>query len=155
MKLEYINPFVEAAYETLSQYINDGSLKSGDVALRKDISSMSGIAVILTLVDSVAGNIVIDLDKQTADNIVGLMNEGHDVSEDVYYSTLKELVNLIGGLYVTKLYKLGFNLGVTPPMIIKGNDVDFVISESEALHVELSSSIGILNVLVSIAFYNE
>ena len=156
MIIDYINPFVDASYEILSQYIKDGSLKSSDISLSSNISSVSGIAAIIGLTNDICGNVVIELDMATSDKIVFMMNDNKEgLSEDIYYSTMKELVNLIGGLSVTKLEKSGFNVGLTPPMIIKGENVEYIISDSEALHVRLESSIGIFDVLVAIVSYKE
>ncbi len=154
MIIDYINPFVDASYEILSQYIKDGSLKSSDISLSSNISSVSGIAAMIGLTNDIRGNVVIELDMETADKIVFMMNDNKEgLSEDIYYSTMKELVNLIGGLSVTKLEKYGFNVGLTPPMIIKGENVEYIISDSEALHVRLESSMGVFDVLVAIVSY--
>ncbi len=150
MQLEYINAFVDASYEIFGRYIKDGSLKVGDVSLRDSILSVSGLAAIIGLTNEANGNVLISFDELTSDEVVAIMNEKReDFSEELYYSTVRELANLIAGLAVTKLEKNGFDIGVTPPMIVRGLDVRYVTSESEALHVKLESSVGVLNVLVS------
>ncbi len=151
MQLEYINAFVDASCEIFGQYIKDGSLKVGDVSLRDSVLSVSGLAAIIGLTDEVNGNVLISFDEITSDKLVVMMSSRIEAnSEDIYYSAVRELVNLVAGLAVTKLEKMGFNIGVTPPMIVRGDDVRYITLESEALHVKLESSIGILNVLVAV-----
>ncbi len=151
MQLEYINAFVDASCEIFGRYIEDGSLKVGDISLRDSILSVSGLAAIVGLTNEANGNVLISFDEKTSDEIVAVMNKGpKDCSEDLYYSTVRELANLVAGLAVTKLETMGFNIGITPPMIVRGLDVRYVTSESEALHVKLESSIGVLNVLVAV-----
>lgn len=151
MQLEYINAFVDASCEIFGRYIEDGSLRVGDISLRDSILSVSGLAAIIGLTNQANGNVLISFDEETSDEIVATMNgEPHNCSEDIYYSTIRELVNMVAGLAVTKLETMGFDIGVTPPMVVRGLDVRYVTSESEALHVKLESSIGVLNVLVAV-----
>ncbi len=156
MQLEYINAFVDASCEIFGRYIKDGSLKVGDISLKDSVLSVSGLAAIIGLTNEASGNkasgnVLISFDEKTSDEVVAVMNGKREtLTEDVYYSTVRELANLVAGLAVTKLEKVGFNIGITPPMIVRGLDVRYVTSESEALHVKLESSIGVLNVLVAV-----
>lgn len=156
MKLDYIRPFTDASNEILRNYIKDG-VKTSSLTLKGDFINTSGIIATVTLSKDIVGCFILDLEEETAKKIVDLMNY-NKVKKDIdelFLSTLKELTNLIAGLSVTKLYKYGYDVDISPPIIMKSKSLEFPICNSEFLHIKLDTSIGNFNILVAIESEKE
>lgn len=150
MRFEFINPFAEASHEVLSAYIED-EMRTSDILLRDGFSEVAGVGVILGLMGDAKGNVLIDMTEETACKVASKMN-GSDIFNfnELARASIKELVNQISGLAVTKLEKENFDMGVTPPIVIHGKKIDYDAFKKESLHVRLETSLGDIDILVAI-----
>lgn len=156
MRLEYIKPFTEAAYEIFASYIVDGSIDVSNIVLEDGFVPVSGVALTSTLSGDVVGNIVIDMPVDPALSVVELMGDGQaDMSNKLTVSTLQELLNLIAGLFVTKLESSGINVNISPPTVVYGQNAKIFTISFEALHIKINTSIGGFDVLVAIESEKE
>ncbi|NPV02342.1 MAG: chemotaxis protein CheX [Brevinematales bacterium] len=152
MRIEYINPFVEAAFDILNEVL-DTSVKRGQLYLKKLGESMKGIAVVIGVTGQVTGRIVFDMTEDTAVKITSkLNNEEFKEFHDMAKSTIAELANMITGRAVTKLEKEGLAFNFTPPTIITGTNLNIYEgnSEMEALIIPIDTGLGIVE--INIAF---
>lgn len=155
MRLDYIKPFVEASNEILSNYIKDG-IKTSDINLQGEFLKVSGIATVVALSNDIVGHVIIDMAEDTACKVVSLMSGSSMRDFDkLSLSTLQELINLIAALAVTKLESDGYDVRISPPVIVRGKDAEVSISESEFLHIKIDTSIGDLNILVTVESEKE
>lgn len=150
MRFEFINPFAEASHEILSNYLKN-EITTSDISLRDGFNKISGVGAILGLNGESTGNVLIDMSEDTACKVASVMN-GTDIYNftSLAMHTIKELVNQISGLAVTKLAKDGFNIGVTPPIIVHGTQIDYQAFKNESLHVRLETSLGNIDILIAI-----
>ena len=140
MRLDYIRPFTDASNEILANYIKDG-IKTSDITLKGDFLNTSGLIAIVALSKDIIGHFLIDMEEETAKKIVSLMNDREIKDIDkLSLSTLQELVNLIAGLSVTKLESDGYDVDISPPVIMKSKNLEVSISDSEFLHIKLDTS---------------
>ena len=64
MRVEYINPFVEAAYSVLSEVLQ-ADIQRGELYLKSAAMPMLGIAAIVGLAGDVEGRVLFDMKVET------------------------------------------------------------------------------------------
>jgi chemotaxis protein CheX len=137
MRVEYINPFVEAAFNVLKEVLST-DVKRGDLYLKSTTMSIMGVAALVGLAGDVEGRVLFDMTKTTALNIAGAMNgEEFSVLDDLAKATITELANMITAQAVTKLHDVGFKFDLTPPALFTGENMEISNREVEALIVPM------------------
>jgi len=137
MRVEYINPFVEAAFNVLKEVLNT-DVKRGDLYLKSTTMSIMGVAALVGLAGDVEGRVLFDMTKETALNIAGAMNgEKFSQLDELSKATIQELANMITAQAVTKLHDLGFKFDLTPPALFSGENMEISDHEVEALIVPM------------------
>jgi chemotaxis protein CheX len=151
MRVEYINPFVEAAFNVLKEVLNT-DVKRGDLYLKSTTMSIMGVAALVGLAGDVEGRVLFDMTKTTALNIAGAMNgEEFSTLDDLAKATITELANMITAQAVTKLHDLGFKFDLTPPALFTGENMEISNREVEALIVPMElSATGKIEINVAI-----
>ncbi|UTC61539.1 chemotaxis protein CheX [Treponema sp. OMZ 788] len=150
MRVEYINPFSEAAYNILSQVLNE-EVKRGDLYLKSTCMPVMGVAAIVGLAGDVEGRVIFDMTLDTALKIASSMN-GEELTEfdELARATITELANLITAQAVTKLHDLGFKFDLTPPALFTGENMKISNNDIEALIVPMSAPQGKVEINVAI-----
>jgi chemotaxis protein CheX len=137
MRVEYINPFVEAAFNVLKEVL-DTDVKRGELYLKSTTMSIMGVAALVGLAGDVEGRVLFDMTKETALNIAGAMNgEEFSALDELAKATITELANMITAQAVTKLHDLGFKFDLTPPALFSGENMEISNREVEALIVPM------------------
>jgi chemotaxis protein CheX len=152
MRIEYINPFVEASFDILNEVLQT-NVKRGQLYLKKLGESMKGVAVVIGIVGNLKGRIVFDMTEDTALKIVSKLNNGEEfkVFDEMARSTVGELANMITGRSVTKLEKERLAFNFTPPTIITGENLNiYEFADMEALIIPIDTGMGIVE--INIAF---
>jgi chemotaxis protein CheX len=152
MRVEYINPFVEAAFNVLKEVLGS-DVKRGDLYLKSTTMSIMGVAALVGLAGDVEGRVLFDMTKETALAVSGAMNgETFTVMDEMAKATIQELANMITAQAVTKLHDLGFKFDLTPPALFTGDNMEVSNNlKVEALIVPMElDSIGKIEVNVAI-----
>lgn len=150
MRVEYINPFVEAAYNILSEVLG-GEIKRGELYLKSSSMPVMGVAALVGLAGDVEGRVIFDMSLETAMKIASQMNQEQlKEFDDLAKATITELANMITAQAVTKLHDLGFRFDLTPPALFTGQNMEISDHEVEALIVPMESSQGRVEVNVAI-----
>jgi chemotaxis protein CheX len=139
MRVEYINPFVESAFNVLKEVMNTG-VKRGEIYLKPTSMSIMGVAGLVGLAGDVEGRVLFDMTKETALFIAGAMNgENFSTLDELAKATIQELANMITAQAVTKLHELGFKFDLTPPALFTGDNMEVStnLGEVEALIVPM------------------
>jgi chemotaxis protein CheX len=133
MRVEYINPFVEATFNILKEVLNT-DVKRGELYLKESSMRIMGVAAIVGLAGDVEGRVLFDMTKDTALKVAGAMNGGETFTslDDMVKATITELANMITAQAVTKLHELGFKFDLTPPALFSGENMEI----SNTLKVE-------------------
>jgi chemotaxis protein CheX len=151
MRVEYINPFVEAAYNILKE-VTQTEVKRGDLYLKNASMKIMGVAALVGLAGDVEGRVLFDMTKETALKVVSIMNGGEKFAslDEMAKATITELANMITGQAITKLHELGFKFDLTPPALFSGDNMEISNTmEVEALIVPMElASIGTIEVNV-------
>ncbi len=151
MRVEYINPFSEAAYNILSQVLPEEEIKRGDLYLKSTCMPVMGVAAIVGLAGDVEGRVIFDMTMPTALKIASAMNS-EDLKEfdELARATITELANLITAQAVTKLHDLGFKFDLTPPALFSGDNMQISNNNIEALIVPMETPHGKVEINVAI-----
>lgn len=154
MRVEYINPFVESAYNVLKEVLNS-EVNRGDLFLKSTSMPVLGVAAVVGLAGDVEGRVLFDMTKETAINIAAAMLEGMDLEkptelDEMGKATITELANMITGQSVTKLHNLGFQFDLTPPAIFTGENMEVSDTGVEALIVPMEIPQGKIEINVAI-----
>ena len=150
MRVEYINPFVETAYNVLKEVLG-GEVKRGDLYLKSTSMPVMGVATLVGLAGDVEGRVLFDMSMETALRIASQMNgEELPVFDELAKATITELANLITAQAVTKLHELGFRFDLTTPALFTGERMEISVQNVEALIVPMITEQGKLEVNVAI-----
>jgi chemotaxis protein CheX len=143
MRVEYINPFVEAAFNVLKEVVNT-DVKRGDLYLKSSTMSIMGVAALVGLAGDVEGRVLFDMTKETALFVASAMNgEEMQVLDEMVKATITELANMITAQAVTKLHDLGFKFDLTPPALFTGENMEISNNlDVEALIVPMELGAG-------------
>jgi chemotaxis protein CheX len=154
MKLELIQPFINAADAVLAQSLQSGT-SMGDVTMEAEVYRRKGVAAVILITGDIEGRVVLDLDSETAARVASLMTGTHvEEAKGMAGDAILELSNLVIGNAVTSLNDLGFHFKVHPPEVHQ-SDHGFPSSEdTEAVVMRLETSCG--PVFLNLALrYNE
>jgi chemotaxis protein CheX len=150
MRIEYINPFVEAAFSILREVLNVDPIR-GELYLKSSSQSILGVAAIVGLAGDVEGRVLLDMTTDTAVSIASAMNmEELKSLDDLGKATINELANMITAQAVTKLHDLGFEFDLTPPAIITGENMEVSDPGVEALIVPVEMPQGKIEINVAV-----
>jgi chemotaxis protein CheX len=143
MRVEYINPFVEAAFNVLKEVLTT-EVKRGDLYLKSTTMQIQGVAALVGLAGDVEGRVLFDMTKETALAVASSMNgEEMTVLDEMVKATITELANMITAQAVTKLHDLGFKFDLTPPALFTGDNMEISNTmEVEALIVPMELGPG-------------
>jgi len=150
MRVEYINPFVEASFNVLKEVLQS-DIGRGELYLKAVSQPILGVATIIGLAGDVEGRVLFDMDKNTALAIASRMN-GEELGQldELAKATITELANMITGQAVTKLFDLGFKFDLTPPAIFTGENMQVTDSGVEALIVPIDTEMGKIEINVAV-----
>ena len=154
MRVEYINPFVESAYNVLKEVLKS-EVNRGELYLKSTSMPVLGVAAIIGLAGDVEGRVLFDMKKDTAIKVANAMLQDMDmdsISElnEMGRATITELANMITGQAVTKLHDLGFKFDLTPPAIFTGENMEISNSNVEALIVPMEIPQGKIEINVAV-----
>jgi len=139
MRVEYINPFVESAFNVLKEVLN-AEVKRGEIYLKPTSMKIMGVAALVGLAGDVEGRVLFDMSRETALYVAGAMNgEEFTNLDELGKATIQELANMITAQAVTKLHDLGFKFDLTPPALFTGDNMEVStnLGEVEALIVPM------------------
>lgn len=150
MRVEYINPFVESAFNVLKEVLNT-DIKRGELYLKSTTMPVLGVAALVGLAGDVEGRVMFDMSKQTALAVASTMNGEQLASfDELAKATITELANMITAQAVTKLHDLGFRFDLTPPALFTGDNMEVSDHEVEALIVPMETPQGKIEINVAI-----
>lgn len=143
MKVEYINPIVEASKNVINQ-ITGFNPSLGQIYKKTIPYSVDSIVVLIGLTGHIQGSINISLNKRLALKIVSAMMGGMEVKEldEIAKSAISELCNMMLGNAATIFYSNNINIDITPPIIMTGTNIQVSQANSVVISVPLNFENG-------------
>jgi chemotaxis protein CheX len=154
MKMELIQPFINAADAVLSQGLS-GTTKVDHLSMEEEAYRRKGVAGMVALTGDIEGRIILDLEPQTAVRVASHY-AGADLpeSDGLIKETIFELANQVVGNAVCALNDQGFHFRVHPPLLLTAENGDKTSEDVEALMICFETSLG--NVFMNVALrYNK
>jgi chemotaxis protein CheX len=149
MKMELIQPFINAADAVLSQGLS-GTTKVGNLSMEEEGYRRKGVAGMVALSGDIEGRIILDLEPQTALRVASHY-AGAELpeSDGLVKETIFELANQVVGNAVSALNDQGFHFRVHPPILLTTEQGDKTSEDVEALMICFETSLG--NVFMNVA----
>ena len=154
MKMELIQPFINAADAVLSQGLQ-GATKVGHLEMDEQGYRRKGVAGMVELSGDIEGRIIVDLDPKTAVRVASHY-AGAELpeSDTLIKETIFELANQVVGNAVSALNDQGFHFRVHPPVLVTSEEGDKSSEDVEALMICFETSLG--SVFMNVALrYNK
>ncbi len=152
MKVEFINPFITATTEVLSQEIGRPlKVDKGSLALMSSYYTSSDITVMIGVTGRVQGVVMYGMNERTAKNIVsGMLKQPVPVMDPMVESAIAEMGNVITGIASRELEKAGFPCTLAPPTLIVGRQVMISTINIKRLQIPLATEFGEIDVSVAL-----
>jgi chemotaxis protein CheX len=148
MKMELIQPFINAADAVLSQGLQS-PMEIGNLSMEEEAYRRKGIAAMVQLSGDIEGRIIFDLDPKTAARMASLFS-GTELPEtdSLVREAVCELANQVIGNAVATLNDQGFHFRVHPPELHTSEHGPKSTEETEALVLcfETSSGSAFMNI---------
>ena len=146
MNVQFLNPFVEAAFEVLAAE-TELEMKRGELKLDRETYITSDVTVIISLVGQIEGNVFFSMDKETALKLASrMMGEKFDEFDMLAQSGVAELGNVITGRAGIKLAKNGYAFNISPPTLIMGAGSTVSTLDYPRLLVPMFGSCGMIHI---------
>lgn len=138
MDVRYINPFIEAS-QRVFQMVTGIKPSLGKVYLKNSPYASDSIAVIVGLTGKIRGQVIISLNIETAKSVASIMMGGVAISvmDELAYSAISELGNMILGNTATILSGRGINVEITPPSLLTGEKIKVSTTGTKTICVPL------------------
>jgi chemotaxis protein CheX len=150
MKMELIQPFINAADAVLSQTLAC-AINVSDISMDEQAYQRRATASMIEITGDIVGRVIFDVEDSTAMKVANVLS-GMEMEPDpqLVRETVAELANMVIGNAVTSLNDQGFSFRVHPP-IEHAALTGFRGSEDiEALVMDFSSPAGsvVMNVAI-------
>ena len=154
MRMELIQPFINAADAVLAATLECRSTRLGNFSMDQEAYRSKGIAAIVTVTGDIEGRIIFDAEPETARRMAGRTMGGEAAgSDEIVREAICELANQVIGNAITSLNDQGFHFKIHPPEVHRGEGLKST-EETEALVMCFETSSG--NVFMNIAMrYNR
>lgn len=150
MKVEYINPFVEAAFSVMEMVLGNRPTK-GELAMQPATFTSQQCNVVCGVTGQVQGQVIYGMSLPVADKIASTMlGQQIKVFDQLAASAIAELGNMISGNAMCKLSENGFICDITPPTIIRGSSVKISTLSIPAIVIPITLEQGELSLTVGI-----
>lgn len=157
MKAEFINPFIMATTEVLSQELGHPlRIDKGPLALMASYYTGNDITVMIGVTGAVQGIVMYGMCERTAKNIVsGMLKQPVPIMTEMVESAIAEMGNVITGIASRELEKAGFPCTLAPPTLISGRGVMISTINIKRLQIPLTTELGDLDVSVALREVNR
>src|SRR5690242_9588483 len=123
MKVEYVNPFVSAAFKVI-ECVMQIKPEKGQLSMRPAASTGQQCNVITGVTGQIEGQIIYGMSLITADKIASVMlGQTIRTFDQLAASAIGELGNMVTGNASMLLAEAGFRCDITPPSIVRGSNV--------------------------------
>ncbi len=138
MNIEYINPFIEASQTVLKQ-IASLDAKLGKVYIKDSPYKSEDLIIMVGLTGKIRGQAIFSMTRKLGMSIASSMMMGMPVTEfdDLSKSAISELANMILGNAATLLYNRGFNIDITPPSLLMGENLQITPNKMKTICIPL------------------
>lgn len=149
MRVEFIDPFVRAGFSALEMFIQDQPTR-GTLYLREPRFTTKQVTIMTGVLGDIEGSALLEMSHETAREIASAMI-GSPVGEmdDMAWSAISELGNIVTGNAVRLLYEAGFKCDITPPSVLYGREIQ-ISNVMPSLVVPIKTRLGDIEIAVAL-----
>jgi chemotaxis protein CheX len=148
MKVEIINPFIQAASEVLEAELGTDP-ERGDIHLRKSAVTTNEVTTVVGVTGQVSGIVLYSMSLATAMSLVSkMMGEEFTEFNALAQSGIGELGNVITGRAGVLLSEAGYQSNITPPALVVGKGTMITTLDLNRLVFPLDTGLGSLEIQV-------
>lgn len=138
MDVKLVNPFIDAFSTVLPQMGFPVPERSGMGLKDKHIASL-GVSVLVGFTKEIRGNVVYNMDEETAKFIASTMMMGMPVAafDEMAQSAISEMANMLTATAATNLAVLGKEVDISTPSLTVGTGASLRISSGQLLTVAM------------------
>ncbi len=157
MKAEFINPFIIATKQVLSQELGRPiSIDIGSLTIQKSSYTALDMTVLIGVTGAVQGIVMFGLSERAVKNFVsGVLGEPVPVIDAMVESAIAEMGNVVTGIASTELEKAGYPCTLAPPTVITGRGVMISTINIQRLQVPLKTDLGDMEISVALRETNK
>jgi chemotaxis protein CheX len=148
MKVEFVNPFLEAATEVLDAELG-GEVQRGTLRLHKTAFTTDEVTAVVGVTGTLRGLVLYSMSQATALRIVSrVMGQEFEEFDAIAQSGIGELGNVITGRASVLLSEAGFPSNITPPALVIGEGTLITTLDLVRLVLPLETDAGALEIQV-------
>ena len=148
MKVEFVNPFLEAASEVLDSELGGEALR-GTLRLHKTAVTTDEVTAVVGVTGTLQGLVLYSMSQATALRIVSrVMGQEFEEFDPIAQSGIGELGNVITGRAGVLLSEAGFPSNITPPALVLGEGTMITTLDLIRLVMPLETDVGHLEIQV-------
>ena len=148
MKVEIVNPFIQAATEVLESELG-GESQRGELRLHKSAVTTDEVTAIVGITGTVMGLVLYSMNETTALAILSrTMNQDFGEFDALAQSGIGELGNVITGRAGVLLSQAGYPSNMTPPAVVVGTGTMVTTLDLNRLVLPLETAVGSLEVQI-------
>ena len=148
MKVEFVNPFIQAATEVLESELGGESLR-GELRLHTSAITTDEVTAIVGVTGTVRGLVLYSMNEATATAIVSrTMNQEFVEFDALAQSGMGELGNVITGRAGALLSEAGYPSNMTPPAVVVGKGTMVTTLDLNRLVLPLETEVGNLEIQI-------
>jgi chemotaxis protein CheX len=148
VKVEFVNPFIQAATEVLESELG-AQAERGNLRLQKSSITTDEVTALVGVTGTVSGMVMYSMSQETALGIVTrLMKQNFADFDALAQSGIGELGNVITGRAGVLLSEAGYPSNITPPALVVGKGTMVTTLDLNRLVFPLETDVGSLEVQI-------
>ncbi len=150
MKVEYINPFVQAATEVLERELGC-TVDQGKMSTTRSAYTTEDVSVLIGVHGEVRGMVLYCLSEKTASNIAAIvLSQEVPELDEFAQSGIAEISNVITGTAGRYLAEAGFSANISPPTLLIGRGTMVSTANLNRLIIPLNTELGAFEVHIAL-----
>jgi chemotaxis protein CheX len=150
MKAEYVNPFLQASFYVLETVLGQRPTQGEPVVQATTFPSQQ-CSVVCGVSGQIHGQVIYGMSLLTADKIASTMlGQRIKTFDELAASAIGELGNMISGSAMQHLAENGWVCDITPPTILRGNNVKISTISIPAIIIPLELEQGPVYITIGI-----
>jgi chemotaxis protein CheX len=146
VKVEFVNPFIQAASEVLDSELG-GEAQRGEVRLQKSAFTTDEVTALVGVTGTVSGLVLYSMSRATAVALASrMMGQEFAELDALAQSGIGELGNVITGRAGVLLSEAGYPSNITPPALVVGRGTMVTTLDLNRLVFTLQTEVGDLEV---------
>lgn len=147
MKIEFINPFINAAIEVLQAEGKVKTVQRGSLSMESSSRTSKEITILIGITGSVNGLVMYGMTEATALKIACEMaGEKIEKFDQIAQSAIAEFANMITGNASIGLETSGFPCTISPPTLIMGKNTQISTINVKRMVVPFITGIGVIEI---------